>query len=422
MINYTFNRPDPDALNHLLSGEYNSAGGVILRLAWYLGLMRGEIRTLSWSQIDFDAAMVRLPSRNVPIPLGMLSYLKQLKANQAVGACYVAASDKGRPFAEQYISKLAREALDRAGQKNVRLIDLRHDYLVQQLREHDWQYVSQISGIGLVSLRDHFMSHVKAVKHSQQSASADLPPIIDVEKVARLIRSEQFSPAGTLICLSGMVGLLVSEMQNLTWRQVDFTNAFITFPDRTVPIPADAFQYLVKLKEYSGGRSDYVVVSRRAGKPLEAAYISKTARATLVSAGIPDVTLSDLRLDFIRRTQVEPPILSLTKERGNITRADVAELLSATRAQAYTRLNHMVASGKLVRVGSRYFLPEQTTPPERHTELILDYLGKEGSAVRQDFARLLNILPRQVYPILQKLVSSGDVVFRGGRYYLPGQE
>jgi DeoR/GlpR family transcriptional regulator of sugar metabolism len=109
----------------------------------------------------------------------------------------------------------------------------------------------------------------------------------------------------------------------------------------------------------------------------------------------------------------------MAQKQGSVTRAAAAELLGVTRSQAYIRLSQMVSSGRLIRVGGRYFLPEQTTQPARHKEMILNYLRKEGSAVRQDFARLLNILPRQVYPILRHLVLSGEIELRDGRYYLP---
>jgi len=422
MVNYAFNRPDREAMEHLLPCEYDSTSGVILRLAWHLGLMREEIHTLRWAQVDIDTAVVRLPNRSVPIPPELQSYLAQIKASRADCCDYVVISTRGKPIAEQYISKLARQALDRAGQRDVRLIDLRHDYVVRQLQDHDWQYASEVAGIDLVSLRNHFMCYVQTENVRPQPAPADTPPAIDHEKVAQLIASEQYSPAATLICLSAKVGLSVGEMQNLVWQQVDLSHAAITTGDRTVPIPADALAYLTKLKAHNDGRSDYVIISKRAGKPLEPAYISKTARAALVSAGIRNITLSDLRSDYIRRTQVEAPVLALTKAQGNVTRADVIKLLDASGMQAYHRLNHMVTAGKLVRVGARYFLPEHTSPPELHTELILDYLRKEGSAVRQDFARLLNILPRQVYPILQKLVLSGAVIFEDGRYSMPRQE
>lgn len=418
MVNYELNRPDPNAMNLLLSREWDSAGGTIVRLAWYLGLMRGEIRTLSWSQVDFEAAMVRLSGRNVPIPPDMLTYLTGLQSARTAEVGYVVASEKGLPFTDQYISKLARQALDRVGQTSVRLIDLRHDYVLRQLFTHDWQYVSQVSGIGLVSLRDHFMPHVGNTGSRAEPDPCRAAPDIDREKIARLIESEHYSPAGTLVCLASWVGLPVGEMQRLTWRQVILSKAAIDLSDRTVPIPPDALRYLIKLKAHDAGRSEYVVISKRAGKPLESAYLSKTARAVLVSNGIRDVTLSDLRADFIRRTQVEPPVLALAKRRGGVTRTEAAELLGFTRSQAYARLSRMVDSGKLVRVGSRYFSPEQTAKPARHRELILEYLQKEGSAVRQDFARLLNILPRQVYPILRRLVLSGEIALREGRYYL----
>lgn len=419
MINYELNRPDPDAMNQLLSENWDSASGVIVRLAWYLGLMRGEIRTLSWPQIDFDGAVVRLSGRAVPIPQDMLSYLKRLQSARTGAFGYIVVSDKGLPFTEQYISKLARQALDRVGQTSVRLIDLRHDYVLRQLAAHDWQYVSQVSGIGLVSLRDHFMPHIEQTWRRTRPAARRVFAELDQAAITRLIESEQYSPAGTLICLAARVGLLVSEMQNLTWQQVTLSKAVVNLPDRTVPIPPDALRYLMKLKTHDAGRSDYVVISKRAGKPLEAAYISKTARAALVSSGIRDVTLSDLRSDFLRRTQVEPPILAMAQKQGSVTRAAAAELLGVTRSQAYIRLSQMVSSGRLIRVGGRYFLPEQTTQPARHKEMILNYLRKEGSAVRQDFARLLNILPRQVYPILRHLVLSGEIELRDGRYYLP---
>lgn len=44
-------------------------------------------------------------------------------------------------------SRLARAALDAGDLKAVRLIDLRHDYVLRQLERHDWQYVSRITGL-----------------------------------------------------------------------------------------------------------------------------------------------------------------------------------------------------------------------------------------------------------------------------------
>ena len=417
MATHTSHKPDRDALRRLLDCEQSSTAGLVLRLAWYLGLTRGEIRTLRWQQVDLSAAAVRLPGRSVPVPPEMLSLLAARKAEGSGRPGYVLSNRSGEPFAEQYLSRLARGALDRAGQRHVRLTDLRRDYAVRLLKEHDWQYVSRVTGMELVSLRRHALSQTGTGIVRQKPPGAETPPEIDGDAIARLVEAEGFSPAGTLICLAYGAGLQAGEMRRLTWNQVDFSRSVITLPDRTVTVPADVLSYLAALRERNGGRSDYVVISKRAGKPLEAAYLSKTARAALVSAGIADVTLSGLCSDYIHRTQVEQPVLQLVKERGSVMRSEVARLLHLTGTQTYARLSRMTASGRLVRVGNRYFLPGQTAAPDRHAGLILDYLRAEGSAVRQDLARLLHILPRQVYPILQKLVASGDVVFRQGRYY-----
>ena len=41
--------------------------GIILHLAWQEGLTRKEIHDLTWSDVDFDAATLRLPDREVPL-------------------------------------------------------------------------------------------------------------------------------------------------------------------------------------------------------------------------------------------------------------------------------------------------------------------------------------------------------------------
>ena len=53
MQEYIVNRPDPNAMKQILEKNFENAAGVILRLAWQAGLLRDEIHTLTWGQIDF---------------------------------------------------------------------------------------------------------------------------------------------------------------------------------------------------------------------------------------------------------------------------------------------------------------------------------------------------------------------------------
>ena len=51
----------------------------------------------------------------------------------------------------------------------------------------------------------------------------------------------------------------------------------------------------------------------------------------------------------------------------------------------------MARRGKLVQIGSRYYLRDEVVPPEQQEAVILEYLAKEGFAYRQDIARILRI-------------------------------
>lgn len=100
----------------------------------------------------------------------------------------------------------------------------------------------------------------------------------------------------------------------------------------------------------------------------------------------------------------------------SITRNEAAELLQVSASTAYNRLKQMVRRGRLTQIGARYYLSSAVVPPERQTEVILEYLDREGFAYRQDIARLLKIDPRQCRPILQRMVNAGQIEQQRQRY------
>ncbi len=65
MQEYIVNRPDPNAMKQILEKNFENAAGVILRLAWQAGLLRDEIHTLTWGQIDFldNQILLKRPDR-----------------------------------------------------------------------------------------------------------------------------------------------------------------------------------------------------------------------------------------------------------------------------------------------------------------------------------------------------------------------
>ena len=73
-------------------------------------------------------------------------------------------------------------------------------------------------------------------------------------------------------------------------------------------------------------------------------------------------------------------------------------------------------------MGGKYYLPGTVVPPERHREVILEYLAEAGFAYRQDIVELLHIQPKQCTLVLRRMVEEGTLIQLGQRYFLPGQE
>ena len=134
MQGYVVNRPEPGAMGRILEKNPDNAAGTILRLAWQAGLLRDEIQHLSWGQIDFADRRIHLADRTIPIPQDLADWLKALRDGRSDRLETVVLSDRDRrPLTPQSISRLARTALDAGGQEAVRLIDLRHDFVLRHL-------------------------------------------------------------------------------------------------------------------------------------------------------------------------------------------------------------------------------------------------------------------------------------------------
>lgn len=160
----------------------------------------------------------------------------------------------------------------------------------------------------------------------------------------------------------------------------------------------------------------YILTAPRSGRPYDRTRLSKIVRTALVRAGLDNITLRDLRLDCDIRVGGENEVTAFLRRHQSITRNEAAELLQVSASTAYNRLKQMVRRGRLTQIGARYYLSSAVVPPERQTEVILEYLDREGFAYRQDIARLLKIDPRQCRPILQRMVNAGQIEQQRQRY------
>lgn len=415
MQEYVVNRPDEGAMERALRENSGNAAGAVLRLAWQAGLLRDEIQRLTWEQVDFLDGTIVLPDRKVPIGQELADWLQTLRDGRDRSQEAVVLSDRDhKPLTPQSISRLARGALDKQGQKDVRLIDLRHDFVLRQLEEHDWQYVSRITGVEAAGLNVHFAGHLEEKKISTRIRREEAVQI-DEFALWKLLRAEGTSPAGIALWLTWQVGLQLEEIVDLRWEQVKEDR--ICLPEREAPLSSGARKALEELARESE-REGWVLTAPRSRQPYDRTRLSKLARAALVRAGLDNLTLRDLRVDCALRSGGEGRILSQVRRQGWITRNEVMGLLNVSRTTAYNRLKQLVSRGKLTQVGARYYPPEAVVPPERQEAAVLEYLEREGFAYRQDIARLLGIGVVQCRPILQRMLASGALVQERQRYQL----
>lgn len=415
MKTYKYNRPDETAILRCLDLHKKDATAVIIRLAWQAGLLREEIETLAWTQVDLPAAELHVAERTVPLDPPLLDFLTNLDATKPQGDELVLLSDRDhRPLSPQSISRLVRRAMDAVGQPDIRLLDLRHDYVVRQLQIRDWQAVSRFTGIGSVAMNLHFGDFLpEKVSTRAKPESVEL----DHGILWIVLDREGASPAGLTLALTWRMGLPLEEIAALTWDQV--TADGLTVGGRMLPLPADVSSMLGKVKR---GDDPHVLLSPRARNPYDPARLSKLVRAALVKAGLDDVTLRDVQQDYTLRAGGREQVTDYIRAHGSITRKEAAALLGVSGGTAYNRLKALVKQDVLVQVGMRYYLPDTVVPPERQEAEILGYVSREDFAYRQDVARLLGIGPRQCEPILKRMAARGLLSQKNQRYTLPREE
>lgn len=421
MREYIVNRPDEDAMRRILERERTGPESAVLRLAWLEGLSRDEIAALTWEQISFLDDRLELPDRMVPLDRELRTYLWRLHENRGGNSPYVVLSSRtGTPMKPESISRLARLALDREGQTAVRLMDLRHDWIIRQLADQDWPTVARISGVEIPALQARFAAYVPEKKNTVR-AGRQAAPQVDEFKLWKVLQAERDGPAGLALWLAWQLGLQAREIVALTWDQVDFQRDVICLPDRELPLTNAVRRLLEDTRRRAPEEEAHVLLTERSRKPVDLPRLSRMTRAALIRGGMEHVMLRDLRRDESREDE-DARILERAGAAGALSRGDVMALLGLSKTAAHARLRRLTEQKKLVRIGGKYYLPGSVVPPERHLAAIRAYLERAGFAYRQDIADLLHIQRKQCTLVLRRLVDAGELVQSGQKYYLPEDE
>lgn len=412
-----FHQPDEQNMLRYLRDHPRDLPGLILRLAWLQGLSREEIVSLKWAQVDFQEGALFLEDRSVPLEEDTAACLSARFEGGGAESPYVVISDKYRdPLRPESVSRIARAALDESGQPQVQLKDLRRDYFLRQLSQHDWPYAVRVSGLAVSTFQACFAGDVPHKKRPPRSERT-----FDEFRLWQVLQKEDSSAAGLALWMSWQLGVHGKDLVALTWDQVDLEAGLLRLPSGNVPLTNAIRRLLEKSWENRRpGEDPHVLLSPQSRRPMDLARLSKLVQTALIRGGLENVTLRDIRAAGERR-EGDRRLLEWTRTHGSLTRRDAAALLGLSSTAAYTHLRQMVDRRELEQVGKKYYLPGTVVPEDQQRDAVSAYLREAGFAYCQDIAQVLHINKRKTAAILRKMVESGALVQFEKRYYLPGQ-
>lgn len=406
-----FNKPDGEALRRLLAQSGTMPISTIIRLSWECGLQRTEISALKYEQIDFELGEIVLPDRRVPLSAETLSYLWELMSENRTFSDYVLVSQKKTaPMAEPSISRLVRTELDKFGQDEVRLADLRFDYIVGQLRRNSIEFVSYISGVETRTLQAQYLPYADG------SSAAEKRPAPSYDDFYCLMHDEGGSMSALALWFVWQLGYKVTELPRLKWDMVDLDGASMGGRG----LPDELASLLRGVRAENERYSPYIFLTESTKKPLTRERITKMVKQTLVSSGIFDIGFKELCADYSpeleeRRRQ----LAAFLAENGCADRSVIADALSVDERTVNQLLRRLRADGDIVLVGRQYYLRGAVVSPEEQHSAIMSYISEHPMSSRAELCDMLGLANRrQFLPIIKPLIDEGLVARTAGQRYI----
>jgi len=117
---------DEERLLALLRSEGSSLTAIVLWLIWELGMTLGEITSLTWDQIDFDANVITLPEKEYVMTPPVSQVLKDAFTKRIAGeqTQLVLPTGVNKPYVVERVVNIIRGKLIRAGLEDLHLLTL----------------------------------------------------------------------------------------------------------------------------------------------------------------------------------------------------------------------------------------------------------------------------------------------------------
>lgn len=404
---------DIELLRRLIDEEPCTLPSVLIGLAWLEGLSRHEIWELRWDDVDFEAAVLRVQGRVVPMEPEAADLLKRWKA--AVGANdsarYVVVSpDKGTRPAESALSPMVRKALDSKKLNDLTLLTLRKDFVCRALESNDLPTAMRMTGISASTYR-HIYKKEGVGGAKARSAHTER----DAERLWAALERNKGGSDGIALWLTQMLGLTERETVRLTWEQYDEKKGMLHLDRGSLSLTMELISILNSERSKRTDEDDpHIVLSKRKRMPMSVSQLSEMLRHILIREGLADRAVSDFRRESRAEAQ-RSYIKSAVERQKRITKAEAERLLGVNGSVASARLTEMVESGDLLKAGRAYVPAVEGIERKNWEEAILSFLEKKGEVRIAEVAYLLHISKSTARRFLLRMVGEGKLVYERHR-------
>ena len=410
---FAFDDATVERVEKLLASEPCSSAGVVLRLAWRTGLLRDEIFSLQWEQVDFAHKLLHLPDREVPMEEDIETCLRQWQILAGEYGPYLAVSlHKRTHMRPQAISRLARNTLDRAGLKEVRLADLHYNYILRQSMQKGWQQTLRNSGLDISTYRGQ--SRYKDARSKAGVQMGPNEPLTEYDAVREnlriLLRDNRSSPAAIALWLYCNTDLQYTEITELTWQQVDFDGGTVSVDNRKMPMTAELVDVLRNV--YRSRRADddpHVLLSSRSRKPIPLPRLSNLTQGLLVQYAL-DYTLLQQIMAEEKCNAHRKKIAEYAERFESISVKECMGLLGIPEHAVRSLLNQLVAEGRLMRDYRAYRPVGTKTTAAQREAAIREYLSLHGPCGAAELSAALDMAPRMIQRTLEPMIARDEAI------------
>lgn len=414
---FEFDDKTVEAIEELLASEPCSGAGVVLRLAWRAGLMREEIVSLTWDKVDFEHALLHLSDRSVPMDEDLTRCLRQWQTRCGSLGPYVAVSlHKRTHMRPESISCLARNTLNRAGLRKVRLADLHYNYILRRSAQEGWQDALRTSGLtlGIYRRSDKYKTAREAARAKKKS-SPPSPPLDEQttrERLDAVLEANRLAPAAVALRLSRETGAQYDELVALTLNELDLSVGALHIGSRSLPLCRETVELL---REFCAQRQPdddpHLFLSPNSRKPYPTHRLSILMRELLVQGGLDDLLPRMLRADAeaAARERQKEQLRERIAHSGRLTAAECAEELDITPNTAMGLLEELCADGTLMRDRGIYFPAGTGTIAQQREKAVRDYLAQHGPCGAQEMSEALGMSVRMIQRLIMPLCERGEI-------------